>query len=286
VALLSPAVRGLGPRHELLPPRAAVRCVVDANLEPLVGANAGISGVQVGLAEEADLNECVDVLMEAFYKDAMTIAAAEFTAEEMERLAPPLTLLNGGLKRFTRFWLRQQCKGRCGEGLRSLSVRRPAQGSSLMICAHKPDTCQIVGVVEVSVEPRDGRVPGDVRPLHLPWSAPSHVAYISNLAVDSSQRKRGVGSRLLRAAEAVSSGWGFGEVYLHVALAEDRLLAFYQRQQYAPLPEMDAPPWVLAISGREATRYHVRKLDSEPVERLAAAADAIKAARPRRGERG
>lgn len=127
---------------------------------------------------------------------------------------------------------------------------------------------------------------GDVRPLHFPWSAPPHVAYISNLAVDSSQRKRGVGSRLLRAAEAVSSGWGFGEVYLHVALAEDRLLAFYQRQQYAPLPEMDAPPWVLAISGREATRYHVRKLDSEPVERLAAAADAIKAARPRRGERG
>jgi ribosomal protein S18 acetylase RimI-like enzyme len=111
------------------------------------------------------------------------------------------------------------------------------------------------------------------------------VAYISNLAVDASHRKRGVGSRLLRAAESVCSGWGYGEVYLHAALADATLLSFYQRQQYAPLPEMDAPAWVLSVSGREATRYYVRKLDSEPVERLAAAADAIKAARPRRGER-
>jgi ribosomal protein S18 acetylase RimI-like enzyme len=111
------------------------------------------------------------------------------------------------------------------------------------------------------------------------------VAYISNLAVDASQRKCGVGSRLLRAAEAVCSSWGYDEVYLHAASADSGLLDFYARQRYTALPEMDAPAWVLAISGREATRYHVRRLDTQPVERLAAAADAMKAARPRRGKR-
>jgi hypothetical protein len=159
-ALLRPAVPGLGPRHLPLPSRAAVRCVFDADLEPQVGANARSSGIQLGLAEEADLGACVDVLMEGFYKDAMALASAEFSATEMQQLTPALSRINESLRRFTRFLLRLQANGRCGEGLRAPNVRPPAPGSSLMLCAHKPETGQIVGVVEVSVEPRDGRVPG------------------------------------------------------------------------------------------------------------------------------
>mmetsp|Transcript_21146 Transcript_21146/g.66200 ORF Transcript_21146/g.66200 Transcript_21146/m.66200 type:complete len:220 (-) Transcript_21146:242-901(-) len=218
--------------------------------------------------------------MDGFYKDALTLAAAEFSDEEMELLRPPLTRVNGGLKAFTRLLLRLQAQARCGGRLKAPSADSPPPQGSLMLCAVEGGS--VVGVVEVSIEPRDGRVPGDVRPLHPPWAPRERVAYVSNLAVVSALRGKGLGRRLLRAAEGLAARWGHGEVYLHASADQPKLLRFYADQDYAPLPEFDAPQWVLALSGREQTRYHCRPLDSRDVESLAAAADAMRRTGQRR----
>jgi ribosomal protein S18 acetylase RimI-like enzyme len=121
----------------------------------------------------------------------------------------------------------------------------------------------IVGVAELSQQPRDGKVPGDVRPPRLPWtSAPEYprVAYLSNLAVRTDYRSRGLGRSLIGAVESLARRWGFEEIYLHAATQQERLLAMYGALSYQQLPDFDQPPWVLAFSGREPTRYHCKAL--------------------------
>ena len=284
VVLLSYATRPVSQRPGQCHLRAAVRCVANCDLEPDIGASAPSAFVRLGLAETADLDACVGVLMDGFYKDTLTLAAAEFSEEEMKLLGPPLTRVNGVLERFTRFMLKLTAGLRCGKRLKAPSARdAPQNGDALMVCAHRPDSGEVLGVVEISIEPRDGRVPSDLRPVDPPWAKRPRVAYVSNLAVAPVERKRGLGSRLLRAAEDLASRWGYEEVYLHAAANNTGLLQFYARQEYRQLPEFDAPGWVLAIAGREQTRYHYRVLDSSPVERLAAAAVTTKAGRKRTG---
>ena len=135
---------------------AGCALVVEAELEPPLDSDA-----RLGLAQHADLGPAVDVLMDGFYKDALTLAAEEFSEAEMEAMRPVLSRVNGQLRRFTRTMLFLQANGRCGERLRSPSLEPPPSGGSLMICVHKPATGEIVGVVEVSIEPKDGRVPGE-----------------------------------------------------------------------------------------------------------------------------
>ena len=90
---------------------------------------------------------------------------------------------------------------------------------------------------------------------------PSRVAYISNLAVRNSWRGRGLGSALLKSLESVASeNWKKGEVYLHAATAQQRLRDMYASRGYEELPDFDQPNWVLALSGREETRYHRKAL--------------------------
>ena len=214
---------------------------------------------------EQDLPSCVDVLMHAFYKDAISLAAQTFTPQEMKLLTPPLQKVNGLLEKFARFNLLIQARWRLGRRLRlKPDFARTALGqkTSLMLCAHEQAAPKrVVGVIEISLEPRDGRVPGDVRLPNLPFSPPRAplVPYISNLAVVTDRRGSGVGRALLHEAECIAVQWGFTEVYLHAALSKSDLIAFYEKLSYEQLPSLDAPQWVLDLSGREATRYLVRR---------------------------
>ena len=109
----------------------------------------------------------------------------------------------------------------------------------------------------------------------LPWqSRPADVAYVCNLGVRRDWRGRGLGSTLIRACEALAGGWGFDEVYLHAATRQPRLLQMYSRRAYEALPDFDQPAWVLALAGREETRYHRKPLEGRAVaEPPPAAAD-------------
>ena len=135
-----------------------------------------------------------------------------------------------------------------------------------MLALQHKESSAIVGVVELMMQPCDGKVPGDVRLPRPPWASEPAVAvkevpYISNLAVRSTWRNRGMGASLLGACEQLTrQDWGFEEVYLHAATDKAKLLSMYGARGYTQLPEMDQPGWVLALSGREATRYHRKAL--------------------------
>ena len=58
----------------------------------------------------------------------------------------------------------------------------------------------------------------------------------------------------------LARAWGYSELYLHAATKDAPLLAMYDALDYEQLPDFDQPDWVLATSGREATRYHRRAL--------------------------
>ena len=61
---------------------------------------------------------------------------------------------------------------------------------------------------------------------------------------------------MLRICEEYACEWGYSEVYLHAATENQRLLDMYEQWDYEQLPDFDQPEWVLALSGREATRFH------------------------------
>ena len=69
-----------------------------------------------------------------------------------------------------------------------------------------------------------------------------------------------LGGTLVRACEGLAQNWGFDEVYLHAATQKSDLLSMYAAMRYEALPAFDQPWWVLALSGREPTRYHRKAL--------------------------
>ena len=248
------------------PPRTrTIRCVRDelpASLTPDIDRGKFV----VGTPEPGDVPEVIDVLMDGFYKDVLTIAGDEFTEEEMEVLRPALEKVNGGLKWLTRFLLTFEAVRRLKTRLIPGGYKRPSNtNDGLMIAVKHKDSDAIVGVIELMMQPCDGKVPGDLRFPQLPWMPPQEpvkeIPYISNLAVRSSWRERGVGSALLVTCERLTKDdWGFDEVYLHAATEKTKLLDMYGTRGYSQLPEMDVPGWVLATSGREATRFHRKAL--------------------------
>ena len=177
-------------------------------------------------------------------------------------MRPTLSVFNGAFERLSRTLLLLEARRRLAWRLPRGGVERGANARSgaLMIALQHRESGTIVAVAELLEQPRDGKVPGDLRLPTLPWtSQPKRVAYICNLAVLRAWRGRGLGTTLLRSCENVAQRWGFGEVYLHATTAQDELLSMYQRQGYEALPSFDQPGWVLALAGREATRYHRKK---------------------------
>ena len=149
-------------------PRASpIRCVRD-DMSPTLAPNVDRSAYIFGTVEPRDINSCIEVLMQGFYKDILTLAANEFSEEEMEVLRPTLTRFNGALKWLTRVLLTYEAGKRLGSTLPVGGFDRPAtRGDGLMIAMQHRESGSIVGVVEISEQPCDGKVPGDVR---LPWA--------------------------------------------------------------------------------------------------------------------
>ena len=247
------------------PPRARPPlCVRDDLDERLTPPGFDRTAFTFGTVEQRDLPAVINVLMDGFYKDRLTLAKDEFSEEEMEKLRPALSIFNDGFKKLTRAFLSFETNRRLLPRLPRGGLERGSQKDALMLALQDKQSGTIVAVAELSQQPCDGKVPGDLRLPSLPWARDRQaplVAYICNLAVLKPWRGQGLGTSLLRALEGVaSSRWGFNEVYLHAATKEDRLLGMYEHQGYTQLPELDQPDWVLAFSGREATRFHRKPL--------------------------
>lgn len=240
-----------------------VRDDAQALREHLPGIDS--SKLLLGTVEPSDMPACVECLMDGFYRDILTIAKDEFSEEELVLLRPTLTVFNGYFERLTRFFLTYEANKRLATRLRSGGLQRGARDDALCLVLQERATGAIVGVVELSQQPRDGKVPGDFRLPSLPWASEASVpdvAYLSNLAVATPWRGRGFGKALVAACEQVARAWQFEEIYLHAATDKERLLSMYKGLAYESLPEYDQPEWVLAVAGREATRFHRKTLAS------------------------
>lgn len=146
---------------------AAPRCVRDdVTVRPEFALP---NGLRVGTLEPDDLPHCITVLLECFYKDTLTLAEAEFSEEEMEKLRPTLEKINGAFISYNRLALTQTTRLRLGRRLLSGGTWQMEPGCSLVLVAQEAESGSIVGVAELSTQPLDGKVPGDVRMPTLPW---------------------------------------------------------------------------------------------------------------------
>jgi len=259
--------------NTLMPPTPSARCAPPCCLRSDVSSPLPLpEQLRVGTVESADLGPCTDVLVECFYKDALTLAAEEFTEEEMEQLRPALSAVNGYLAFISRVILSETTRQRVGKRLKAGGTGLEPRGSALMLAAQDVSSRKIVAIAELSTQPRDGKVPGDLRLPRLPGQPARDLetAYVSNLCVTASWRKRGVARAMLRICEDAARAWGYDEVYLHAATRDTPLISMYEALQYEQLPDFDQPGWVLALSGREQTRYmrcslDAKYADAEPV---------------------
>lgn len=250
-----------------------VRCVRDDFFDTHMQAIPSLdtSEFLIGTAEWTDLPSCIGCLMDGFYKDILTLAKDEFSEEEMEAIGPTLEIFNDSFQRLTRFLLTWEARRRLAPSLDQGGLARTSGNNALMLVLQERSSGEIVGVAEMSQQPCDGKVPGDIRLPRLPWveadsAIPPQVAYLSNLAVRSAWRGRGLGRSLINACEQVARRWDFDEIYLHAATQQEGLLSMYSSMEYVSLPSFDQPPWVLALSGREPTRYHRKALLALPQE--------------------
>ena len=146
---------------------AAPRCVRD---DVTVRLESGLpSGLRVGTLEPDDLPHCITVLLECFYKDTLTLAESEFSEEEMKKLRPTLEKINGAFTLYNRLALTQTTRLRLGRRLLSGGTWQMQPPCSLVLVAQEAESCKIVAVAELSTQPLDGKVPGDIRMPTLPW---------------------------------------------------------------------------------------------------------------------
>jgi len=162
---------------------------------------------------------------------------------------------------------------RLSERLRRPSVALSLE-SSLLLALQERRTGQLVGCVEVSLRPVDGKLPGEfaVPPLFLSHSHEELGAYLSNLAVLPEYRRGGLARRLLCVAEwLVRSEWGMDAMYLHVDMNNAAAVRLYESLGYQPLPAFDTaclPPRTCfaALTGAPTprNRFHRKLLVAAP----------------------
>lgn len=156
---------------------------------------------------------------------------------------------------------------------------------SSLVLAVTPDfgAPEIVAMAELSMQPRNGQVPGNFRPHVFPGNEPM-VPYICNLAVDADHRHRGLARSVMAVCEEITrSVWGFGEIFLHVDERNAGAAQLYASLGYQPLPHWDQPLWKEANLGLAPFRYHRKIVSADPA--YVPIADCVEAAAASRGPR-
>lgn len=102
----------------------------------------------------------------------------------------------------------------------------------------KPDWDCLVGTVEMSLRSNN------------PWRfyGSSGYPYLSNLAVHSSYRRRGVARQLLLSCEQIALNWGYQDLYLHVLENNHKARGLYSQLGYR-LHQVDSN-WACFLLGK------------------------------------
>lgn len=156
-------------------------------------------------------------------------------------------------------------RARMGPRLKYGGIQRDDRGSLVIGVTpveHQPT--DLVAVAELSIQPRNGRVPGNFRPKAFP-AGETFVPYICNLAVQQEHRQRGIARALMQVCEVIASEvWGDGELYLHVDGRNSAALGLYKSLGYEALPHWDVPHWKEETLGLVPNRYHRKVISTDP----------------------
>ena len=87
--------------------------------------------------------------------------------------------------------------------------------------------CKLVGMADVSI---DEKSRADFENTGV--DVPEHATYLSNVAVDEKQRRRGIGAALVAAAEDLAVELGYGQMALHVRQGDVPAESLYQSIGY------------------------------------------------------
>mmetsp|Transcript_10707 Transcript_10707/g.26409 ORF Transcript_10707/g.26409 Transcript_10707/m.26409 type:complete len:387 (-) Transcript_10707:246-1406(-) len=87
------------------------------------------------------------------------------------------------------------------------------------------------------------------------------VAYVSNVAVLPSARRRGLAKALMAQAEHMAAEWGCRAVGLHCNPRNSSAVALYRSLGYKPTPAQE-PPWMPYLQGRPPDRcvFYLKRL--------------------------
>lgn len=159
--------------------------------------------VRVRAARSEDLPQIVAVLLSSFYPQA--------TATQWF-----YWLMNIGIKEDIKTRLKTTSNQyACLVAAVIETPEKPRRGSSL--------SGTVIGTIEISQRPCET------------WRfLPPKRAYLSNLAIDSTYRRRGVARQLLHTCENVALRWGFHRTYLHVMADNQAAQALYKQAGYQP----------------------------------------------------
>ena len=130
----------------------------------------------------------------------------------------------------------------------ALEEERPGRDTELICCC------------ELSLRPMDGRLPGELatpRPLAIGFAPPApqaYGAYLANLGVRPSHRRRGLARKMLAACEwIVRDSWDLRELYLHVDLHNTAAASLYHVSLASAPPQRDGARGEMATPPRRCT---------------------------------
>ena len=169
-----------------------------------------------GLLETNDMENVVDLSMEAFFQPRLSVKRGtnlnlieKFFMNSIINSFTSFETFDGRLSNYLGFTTRG--------GSRLSSPNLQPSKDSIIFAATEKGKSNIVGVVEISLEPVDGKLG---KPIKFPWRespGPNDEAYLCNLCVAKSQRRKGLALLLCELCESVVADvWKKEYIYLHV----------------------------------------------------------------------
>jgi ribosomal protein S18 acetylase RimI-like enzyme len=213
----------------------------------------------IGLLTEDDLESAVDLSMECFYVPRVNI--------KLDNMNPLEKKIWGGV--FGVFNRVEESDQRLSHmiGYRSRAGNRISKpnldpnSDSFLLAARTRGSSHLAALVEVSIEPVDGK-------LGAPWKFPfrpepkdTDEPYLCNLCVARANRRKGLGRIMCAICEdIVRDLWDKQIMYLHVEKRNLAAQALYASMGYeaaqSPLSAIDAK-----IAGLENISYYCKRLE-------------------------
>ncbi|CAM9329774.1 unnamed protein product [Choristocarpus tenellus] len=220
--------------------------------------------LEIGLAEESDLDDVAALLVEVFSQDVI-LADKDFSELEKTMISGPLEMTNAYFRAVAYLEVLYTLRSRCGNRLRcgNLGISSDAV---LIVIRNPAGEGAVVGVVELGLRKPDGTLPTNW-PFPNPWRREEPTAqaqpYMCNLAVSEESRGQGHGKQLVRLCEHIAHNcWRYGRMYLHVDLGNPVASGLYKAMGYQSMEEYDAPMWMRQLLGLPTIRYQCKRFAS------------------------